>query len=410
MARSEDHKRLTAVVCAAFACLSLGTAASADDLFRFGVDRVTLGWQPADSGVVHGYVVMLSTNGGVEAYHDTVLTPRITLEGQPWDVLVARVRTLGQEGPGGPVIVSEASQASQLIRFIPAPIWSGQGLVALHCATCATLQLRAVSNQTPPTELPSHGAPWRLVSIDQVDAAAGYDALWQNDTTGTLEVIGVPSASMVPSATTTALGPQEVLGLAEIDGDATREIVVRRSPDALEFWKVSGSSIELARQIPAIGQWTFVTAADADGDGISEIWWQTPVSGRVQVWKLNAAGTLRVLFTADTSAPGELVEVADFDADGLLDTLWRDTTGHLTIRYLTADGTLKGSYQVPYIEGDWNLRVRAAVEVDDVPGAEIVVQDQQTFRVIAILTNGPSAPLRYPMFDVERPFELQHAR
>jgi hypothetical protein len=164
--------------------------------------------------------------------------------------------------------------------------------------------------------------------------------------------------------------------------------------------------------MPAPPGWRLAKAADLDGDGVSELWWQTHVPGLLEVWKVSMAQRLDVLARVATSAEGDLVEVADFDGDGVPDGLWRDRVwGVLTITRFTpggggSSGTLREEVALPWLPGDADLDVRGAVDLDARAGAEIVVQHRATRRVQAIFASGRSAPRREVLFDLARPADL----
>jgi hypothetical protein len=163
--------------------------------------------------------------------------------------------------------------------------------------------------------------------------------------------------------------------------------------------------------VPARPDWRFAKAADHDGDGLSEVWWQTHVPGILEVWKVSMTSRLGVQATVATGAEGDLVEVSDFDGDGVLDGLWRDDVwGVLAISRLTRAGAgdsvaLEELVSLPWAPGDEQILVRGAVDLDGEPGAEIVVQDGSTYRVHAIFPGATAAP-REVLFDAARGSEL----
>ena len=389
----------------------MAASAAAEDLFRFGAQSVRLGWAPPGNSSVLGYAVYLSRDQAPATFHKIVTEPEITLVGEPAATLQASVRALVQ-GTSGELRVSPESPASPLVHFVPETTWHGSGHLVLHCGACGALQTRDVANTTEPSEAPSLGNDWKLVATGPIDARSGDDGLWQNVQSGIVVVHPLDRPPGEISASGFGLEPGQVLGLAEIDGDGTREIVVRRFESLLEFWQVTQGTLQPVAQITAPLGWTFVEALDANGDGIDDIWWQGGSPGTVHAWKMGPQGVRDILVNATTPASGALVEVADFDADGHPDALWRDANGQLTITYLARGdeddtASLKSTYRLPHAEHHRNLRVRAAVEVDGSPGADILVQDVTDFRVSVVLAGSPT---HVPVFDMDRPFELIEAR
>jgi hypothetical protein len=273
--------------------------------------------------------------------------------------------------------------------------------------------MRRLDASVPADVIPTPPAPWRLLAIDAL-VADGVAALWHDPSTGTLAVLpvdfdpGRPEGFALASA-----GGYRPLGLAEIDGDAVREIAMA-SPDGrvLEFWKVSDGEIVPAGGVPVRPDWRLAKAADLDGDGVSDLWWQTSVPGVIEVWKVSMTDLLDVLLRVFTDAEGDLVEVADFDGDGVADGLWRDPVwGVLTIGHLRPGGggdlgALEELVGLPWVPGDADLLVRAAADLDNSPGAEILVQDRSTYRVHAIFPDAGAEPERAVLFDVAPKSEL----
>jgi hypothetical protein len=60
--------------------------------------------------------------------------------------------------------------------------------------------------------------------------------------------------------------------------------------------------------------------------------------------------------------------IADFDADGISDILWRNTNGSNVIWYKDKDGgMMKGAGRVPYREKDWQVGRVADLDADGIP-------------------------------------------
>jgi hypothetical protein len=397
-------------VCLALACGSLiADSSGAEDVFRVGVDRVSLAWAPPDTGIVEGYAVVVSTNHGFDQLAAYVTEPRVTLVSAIGNQIVARVYAIGRTAPGEPLTVSLPSEPSPRITFLPAFTSSFRSFV-LHCADCATLEVRTPGDAVQPLVFAVAPVPWQLVGIETFDIA-GIGSLWHYPGNGA--PVLVPFAFEGP--TVSALGDasgRQALGVAEIDGDGVREILLR-TPDGgrLEFWKVQGTRIASVGSIPVRSDWRFAKAADLDGDGISELWWQTHVPGLFEIWKVSLTKRRDVLARVATDVEGDLVEVADFDGDGVVDPLWRTETGRLAItRFRPGGGGDPGALEevvtLPWVEGDADLLVRGAVDLDLVPGTEILVQDRSTGRVQAISPRGLSPPLRAVLFDVTQRSEL----
>lgn len=408
--------RVIVLVCAALAWSALTAVPSrAEDILRFGVDSVTLGWTPPPGGVIDGYSVAVSTNGGPYQFTEYVTEPRATLVGRTGDYIAVRVNAIGRTASGAPITISVPSEPSPRIYFLPAPIASSRpGLMVLHCAECASLELRSFTRPAVPYVIPALPGPWRPVGIGPFGGAS-FSALWHLDSPATLLLLSLATEPEPPTAYGSGtLSDRRALGLAEVDGDPALEVVMRRSDGTIEFWDVQGDRIVRIGTLFSTPTWKFARAADFDGDGISEIFWQTQTPGQFEIWKVTASRVLGVLARVNTGAAGDLVEVADFDGDGVIEPLWRSLSGELTITHLSrgsgGSASLKKVLTLPWVAGDWDLLVRGAIPLDDGAGAEIIVQDRWTYRVHAIFPIDSGIPMRSVLFDVAQRSEIVQVR
>lgn len=89
----------------------------------------------------------------------------------------------------------------------------------------------------------------------------------------------------------------------------------------------------------AVGRAVF---ADLDGDGISDVIWRNSTSGLSRVWQMSASGPDGILRSSigEMPASAEVAGLGDFNGDGRVDMLWRDSvTGVNEIAQSRAGGT-----------------------------------------------------------------------
>jgi hypothetical protein len=204
--------------------------------------------------------------------------------------------------------------------------------------------------------------------------------------------------------------PREAVGLTELDGDPTREILlVDRDSGEIQLRELSGASLVRTGSMWAPPTWRFAGAADFDGDGIDELWWQRAPAGTVEVWKATRYGLSTRTFWVETGAQGELVEIADLNADGWPDVVWRTASGALTVSYLVRGGLLERNLVLPAGPDDARLEVRGVAAL--LPGGrrQLLVQHQDTSAVGAIFPELETFPFRPTLFHVGDPLELRYA-
>lgn len=414
---SATRASLSLSVAAVVALSSVGSSAGAQDVLRYGVGQATIAWAPPDEGLIDAYVVYVARNGGIEQISDIVDAPLATIRGDVGDRLVARVLAIGRAGEGETLVASAHSPPSPTIRFMPAPVWPAAGFLALHCADCAQLQVRPTSNQGAPAYRPAPPAPWRLVDLGAV-APGSYDEVWQNTFTGELLVVpfGAGVENAIGGSINVNTSQLRAEALVELDGDDTRELLVRDDAGgSLQFWEYRWGNLVPIGGVFVPPAWRLGGTRDFDGDGRSDLWWQTEEPGRVEVWQSSTATITGLLLRVDTGAAGDIVAVGDVDGDGRPEPLWRTSEGALTVSYLRPGeggsfGSLDRNVTLVGVEGDEDLVVRGLAELNGHPGEEILVQNDQTYGVSAIFPSVEYAPARAPLFDLTERYELVFAR
>ena len=75
-------------------------------------------------------------------------------------------------------------------------------------------------------------------------------------------------------------------------------------------------------------QWTVVTLADFNADGMQDVLWFDTTTGRIAVWLMHGTGVLEA--GAPIAAPAGdgwiALNAADFNFDGMADVLWGNAT------------------------------------------------------------------------------------
>jgi FG-GAP-like repeat len=206
------------------------------------------------------------------------------------------------------------------------------------------------------------GAPvgWTVMGAADFDGDGKSDILWQTNTGGA--AIWEMSDSQLKAADYTRAGSAivgapgrdwHIVGAGDFNGDGDADILWRTDGGALAIWSMNGTQIQSAdftRQgtspVKAPGpDWHIITTADFDGDGKSDILWQTD-SGAVAIWEMNgtqikAADYIRSGTQQLSAPPGwKLAGASDVTGDGKADLLWQVPGGAL------AEWTMNGTQVV----------------------------------------------------------------
>lgn len=235
-------------------------------------------------------------------------------------------------------------------------------------------------------------AGWDMEGIADYDGNGVDDILWRNYSDGRNGIwllrngangIEVQATYFIQS-TGTETG-WEIEGAKDYDNNGTQDILWRNYNDGRNaIWSLTytastnpatnpfslntASTGFIDRDAPT--DWEMAGWYDMTGDGISDIIWRNPNTGRNAVWGLNGATTSapsvnssQKYFLADAPVGWELEQVGDYDDDGIGDFLWRNyTNGDNAIWYMQStagNGYIKqnGNYLIAPAtpSGQWEL-------------------------------------------------------
>jgi len=140
----------------------------------------------------------------------------------------------------------------------------------------------------------------------------------------------------------------QILGTGTFDGSSP-ELAFLNASGQISIWQlskgqyISGCSVST----PAPAGAKFVGIGDVDGDGKSDLLWDS--AGNVLVWFMNGCAVTSTTVTGAGPAGANAVVVADFNGDGHADVLWHELDGSYSIS--ASNGGL-ASLQ-PSIPADW---------------------------------------------------------
>jgi VCBS repeat-containing protein len=226
------------------------------------------------------------------------------------------------------------------------------------------------------------GADWHVADTGDFDGDGKSDLLWRTDS-GALAIWEM-DGTHIKAADFTKLGSTSVgtpgadwhvLGAADFDGDGKSDLLWRTDSGALAIWEMNGTQIKGADYtklgsanvgIPA-ADWHIVGTGDFDGDGRSDLLWQTD-SGALAIWEMNgtqikAADYLKI-GGSNVGIPGHdwhVIGTGDFDGDGKGDLLWQTDSGALAIwemngtQIKSADYIKLGQTPVGVPAPDWHF-------------------------------------------------------
>jgi uncharacterized repeat protein (TIGR03803 family) len=231
------------------------------------------------------------------------------------------------------------------------------------------------------------------------------DILWRNTTSNLAVWLMNGSAVLQSAALPTVTSAFSIIGQHDFNGDGKADLLWRDTSGNISMWFMNGAAIASAAAVSAVtSNWTLYGTGDLNGDGKGDLLWRDANTGDVAIWFMNGSqvagtgslGTVPNTWTilgdanggilwrdsssdialwgvqngqvTSSSALGTVTSnfvvqgVGDFNGDGHIDILWRETsTGTLSIWFTNGTqvtsaavvGTLPTTWNVAQI-GDYN--------------------------------------------------------
>lgn len=152
------------------------------------------------------------------------------------------------------------------------------------------------------------------------------DLFWHSPTNQALQYWAMNGNSYTYGIASSVASNYRVGGIGDINGDGRADLIwhdlSKSGSTAVYAWLANASgtySVSQLRSYPA--GWNIVGMADANGDGLADIFWHNPTTGALEYWLMNGTsityGGVRAV-----SSIYRVATLGDFNGDGLADVLW----------------------------------------------------------------------------------------
>ena len=356
----------------------------------------TVRWTSAP-GPVSGYQVFVSRNGGDLLDAGSVNGPQVTLSGVGGDVIQVAVRAWGYpHGTQAGFEFGPASDPSEPIRFASTAL--ADVFAVVDCVSCGGFEILD-TNGDPVASLtdPGNGS-WDLVAVDSF-VPGHTQALLRERTSGALWIGDVVGSMLLPYTSAVAAGfaSSQIARPTDLDGDGAADIVLQdQTTGRVEIWNVRTGSLVRRNQWSGPVGWRLVGAGDFDGDTQKDLWFDAG-HGLVFVAFFRDSFFIGASVVATPLVESSLVDVADYDGDGIADLLLRDFDGGLQIGLLRGDISAPSVVLQPLVaeSGDATQVPRVSVDLDGDGADEILLQNVDTgaTSVVWPLEGGRRQPL-----------------
>ena len=146
------------------------------------------------------------------------------------------------------------------------------------------------------TAVTTPGANWNAISSGDFNSDGYSDILWQNSTTGALDVSLINGATGTPTAVGNPGLNFTAVGTGDFNNDGNSDILLRNNTTGdAQIWLMNGTS-QVGSPINVTGPgttgagWALVGAEDINKDGFSDLLWQNTTSGSVVSQEMTAGG------------------------------------------------------------------------------------------------------------------------
>ena len=210
--------------------------------------------------------------------------------------------------------------------------------------------------------LTSVGSEWKLKAVGDITGDGVEDLLWQRSSDGFLAAWFMNlDGTTKGSCAWGSQGLWELKGCGNLNGDLQSELFFQRTDGPSALWTVATNGVITAAQsLGNQGDWKLRGVGDVTMDNLAELIWQS--SGGTAVawvpsvaWMPPFAGALTcTTLPLGTPVGWELRAAADLDGDGVTDLLWQTPSGSAACWFMNTNGTARSVH--PWGDaGTWRL-------------------------------------------------------
>jgi hypothetical protein len=216
---------------------------------------------------------------------------------------------------------------------------------------------------------------WSIAGLGDFNADGTTDILWRNtDGRAWIHALGRDQNGQpmiradAGGLATTVPSEWNVAGVGDFNGDGRADILWFRPTDGTAWlYEMDGNRIIGGGLVAIVGQaWQVAGIGDLNGDGRADIVWRNvqpggPLLGSAFVYLMDGPGIIGSGTVAGVQDPLlRLAEVADLNADGMADLLWRyesgPQAGAISVSFMHgASSTSAAPLPVASVPTDWQI-------------------------------------------------------
>lgn len=209
-------------------------------------------------------------------------------------------------------------------------------------------------------------AGWKIAGTGDFNGDGRSDILWRSDSGLLTDWLATPNGSFYGNASNflhqTDPG-STIAGTGDFNGDGVEDFLLRNADGSVTDWlgQSNGGFVDNSANFHATidNNWHIVGTGDFNGDGLVDMLWRSN-SGLLTDWLATANGSFygnANNFLAQVASSAHIVQVGDFNGDGIDDIFWRTDSGTLTEWLGQSNGALalNPNYQAQ-IDNSWHVQ------------------------------------------------------